>query len=427
VSRRLNRRGFLRAAAGAALCSIVPAHVVAALRRSRRLPSRTITRAVIGTGGMGMNHVWENKPGEPPQTLAVCDVDADHLAQAVKKAGGPVEGYADFRRVLERRDVDVVVVATPPHWHALISIAAMRADKDVFCEKPMTRFWREGVVLAETVRRTGRIFQVNAYGRNGAVRLRRLVASGLLGSPITATLAPRLGHNFKVRQWSGRTDLSAKPVPAALDYDFWLGPAPFKPYHPHRVHGSFRGYWDYDGGGLADMGMHWLDPVVYALGKDGEDPVRVAATAPWPPHPDACGLWGTVRFEYADGTRIVLESEEWGPRDPDPAPFLRGPKGSVRDKDSGETDPPGLLEQASAYPVSARDRSFEDAVRTRDHSDTAKPTVDESQRTMTLIHLANIAIRTGRPLEWDERRGRFIGAPEADRLLDVPLRAPWTL
>ncbi|MEK7767033.1 MAG: Gfo/Idh/MocA family oxidoreductase, partial [bacterium] len=398
--RRITRRAFLRAAGGVALFSIVPARVVAGLKRGRRPPSETVTRGVIGTGGMGMSHVTEHKAGETPETLAVCDVDRDHLASGLKKAGPACTGYSDFRRVLERKDLDVIHVATPPHWHALISIAAMQAGKDVFCEKPMTRFHREGLAVIAAAKRYGRMFQLNSYGRGDFVRLRRLVASGLLGSPLTARVSPRFGCNWKLKQWSGRTDLVPKPVPDSLDYDFWLGPAPFKPYHPHRVHQSFRGYWDYDGGGLGDMGMHWLDPVQYVLGKDGTGPVTIEAQAPWPAHPDAAGLWGRVTLTYADGTRIILESEEWGPKDPDAArrAFIEGPGGRVLGREGTETDPPGLFARSAAFPVPPRDRSFEDAVRSRDGSRSVKPNAEEGHRTVSLIHLANIAIRTGRTL-----------------------------
>ena len=428
---RVTRRKFLgdavRVTAGAALFSIVPAHVVAGLRRGRKPPSETVTRAVVGSGGMGMSHIEPNKKGETPSTLAVCDVDADHLAEGLKKAGEGCTPYHDFRRVLERKDIDTIHVVTPPHWHALISIAAMQAGKDVMCEKPITKFHREGLVMIDCARRYGRILNVNTYGRDGSEKLRKVVASGLLGSPITARLNPKNGAEWKVAMWSGRTDLVPEPVPKALDYDFWLGPAPVKPYHPHRVHQSFRGYWDYDGGGLADMGMHWMDPVVYALGVDRVSPSLVEAVAPWPQHPDAAGMWGKVTFNWADGTKLIIESDEWGERVDPKAPFMEGPRAKALERDGTETDPPGLFSQAAGFPVPPRDKSFEDAVKTRDNTGTAKPTVEEAHRTVTLIHLANIAIRTGRPVRWDSDKERIIGDEAQNTFLDEPMRAPWHL
>lgn len=430
-SSRQTRRQFIgsaaKAVAGASLFSIVPAHVVAALRRGTPLPSNTVTRAVIGTGGMGLNHVIANKEGEAIRTVAVCDVDADHLADGLKKAGRGCTGYADFRRVLERKDIDAVHVPTPPHWHSLISIAAMQAGFDVYCEKPLTRFVREGRVMCDTVARTGRMLQVNTYGRGGFVKLRRLVASGLLGSPLTVRLNPKTGCNWKVAEWSGRTDLKPESVPARLDYDLWQGPAPVKPYHPHRVHQSFRGYWDYDGGGLGDMGMHWLDPVMYALGHDASGPHLVEAEAPWPPHPDATGMWGKVTFGFANGDRIIIESDEWGPKVDGTLPFLEGPKGKVLEREGVLTDPPGLFDQSAKFPIPDRWHDFERAVRTRDGSGSSHPTCEEAHRTVTIIHLANIAIRTGRPVRWDPVKEEILGDPGQAAFLNIPMRKPWHL
>lgn len=424
---RITRRSFIgRAAAAVAAFTIVPSHVIAG-RRGRR-PSDTVTRAVIGTGGMGRGaHVTENEPGKPPRTLAVCDVDKNHLGEALKKAGDGCDGYADFRRVLERKDVDFVVVATPPHWHALISIAALQAGKDVLCEKPMTRFIAEGWALKRAVDRYGRIFMVNSYGRGGFMKLRKVVASGLLGWPLTVRLSPRFGCEFKIKMWSGRTNVKPEPVPKELDYDMWLGPAPVKPYFEHRVHASFRGYWDYDGGGLGDMGMHWMDPIQYVLGKDDTGPVRIEAYAPWPQHPDAAGLWGRVTFTYADGCRLIIESEEWGEKSPENLPFIEGPKGKILHREETETDPPGLFEQAESFPVPPRWNYIEDAVKTRDNKNISKPDVHEAHRTVSLIHLANIAIRTGRTLNWDPQAEKFVGDAGAQRFVDVPMRAPWHL
>ena len=213
---------------------------------------------------MGRGHL--DYPGSVLR--AVCDVDRGHLASALEAAGPGVSGYTDFREVLARPDIDIVHIATPPHWHALIAIAAAEAGKDVWCEKPMTRTIAEGRALVDAVRRTGRIFRINTwfrftdrfYGFGTDVRpVKKVVQNGLLGWPIKATVSATTGFDWKF-YWSGLTYAKPEPVPPELDYDFWLGPAPWKPYHPHRVHGTFRGYWDYDGGGLGDMGMHYLDP-----------------------------------------------------------------------------------------------------------------------------------------------------------------------
>lgn len=451
--RTISRRRFLRGA-GASLAAfyIVPRHVLGGPGHTP--PSAVITRAVIGVGGMGMNHVTENDAGRPPQTLAVCDVDRSHLDQALQKAGRSCDGYHDFREVLERRDIDVIYIATPPHWHALIAIAAAQAGFDILGEKPTTRTIGEGQALADAVRRYGRIYQVNTHGRFGACYqfgasrlLRKLADSGLLGTPLTVRVSRSLGFDWKVKRWAGRTDLTAEPVPDVLDYDMWLGPATEKPYHPHRVHGSFRGYWDYDGGGLSDMGQHYLDPVQYILNKDHTSPVEIEAAAPWPPHPDAVGMWGAVRLRYDDGTTILLHSGEWEPArefrisdlksemadtkpeisdlrcgDEPGQPFLAGPEGQVFD--NYRTEPAGLFDQIAALPDPPPLIDFETAVRTRQQPG---GDADVTHRSCTLVNLANIAIRTGRKLRYDPVAQRFIGDEQADRFINPPMRAPWHL
>ena len=324
---QVTRRQFARrAAAAAASFAIVPRHVLGG--PGQVPPSDTLTRAVIGVGGMGREHLRYSGA----VLRAVCDVDRNHLARALEASPSGVTGHTDFREVLERPDIDVVHIATPPHWHALMSVAAAEAGKDIWCEKPMTRTIAEGRSVVRAVERNGRVFRVNTwfrfedrfYGFGTDVKpIKKAVQGGLLGWPIKATVGASTGFDWK-SYWTGRTSLSPEPVPPELDYDFWLGPAPFKPYHPHRVHGTFRGYWDYDGGGLGDMGMHYLDPVQYILGKDDTSPVEVWADGPQQ-HPDACGTWRRIEMKYADGCTIVLDGED---RDKD-APFLEGPEGKV--------------------------------------------------------------------------------------------------
>lgn len=426
-SKDLTRRQFLgRAGTTAATFSIVPRHVLGGPGHTP--PSEVITRAVIGTGGRGRSgHVTANREGKPPVTLAVCDVDEKRLAAGLKKAARSCDAYTDFRRVLERKDIDTIHIATPPHWHALMSIASAQAGKDILCEKPLTKFIYEGRAVVDAVRRYGRILQLGTYGRFGKYHrfgpsreLRKLVTSGLLGSPVTVRVAKSQGFNWKVKQWSGKTNLTPQTMPSELHYDMWLGPAPVKPYHPHRVHGSFRGYWDYDGGGLADMGEHYLDPVQYFLDKDDTSPVEIEAYAPWPQHPDAVGMWGRVTLKYEDGTTLILESGEWGEQEKGKLPFLEGPKGKVYKH--YKTEPAGLFEKLRAYPDPPRMIRFQEAVRTRKQPG---GNAEVAHRSATLLHLANIAIRTGRKLRYDPVAERFIGDEEANRFVNVPMRAPW--
>ena len=425
----LSRRGFIQAAAATAgaatLFHIVPRAVLGGAGYTP--PSNRMTRGCIGTGEQGMTHVTGGRDGNSP-TLAVCDVDKEHLARALGRAGQDCKGYADWRDVIDRKDIDTIHIGTPPHWHALISIAAMQAGKDVFCEKPMTRFLAEGTALIKAVERYGRVYTINTYARPSHRNMRKVIASGMLGTPITVVVGPSTANGYKVGQWSGRINQPTEPVPAQLDYDMWLGPAPFKPYFKHRTHGSFRGYWDYDGGGLADMGQHWLDRIQYALGKDNESPVEVEAYAPFPAHPDAVGQWGNVIMKYADGTTIILESGEWGKSIVQDMPYFWGPKGKVwgGDGQPKRSDPPEIMEKLSSMPEPPKMISFEEAVKTRVQP-SEHPNVWAAHRSITLIHLANAAIRTGRKLKFDPEAQQFVGDAEANLLLDVPMRAPWHL
>jgi len=418
-SSRISRRQFIRTgAAAAASLAIVPRHVLGG--PGYLAPSDTLTKAVIGVGGMGQGHL--SYPGSVLR--AVCDVDRGHLATALEISGPGVAGYADFREVLERPDIDIVHIATPPHWHALISIAAAAAGKDIWCEKPMTRTIAEGRAVVEAVKRNGRIFRVNTwfrfedrfYGFGTDVKpIKKVVQSGLLGWPLKATVSAATGFDWKF-YWSGLTNLRPEPVPPELDYDFWLGPAPYKPYHPHRVHGTFRGYWDYDGGGLGDMGMHYLDPVQYLLDKDGTSPVEISADCPQQ-HPDACGAWRRIEMKYADGCVIVLDGEN---RDKN-APFLEGPDGKLFR--GLESDIPNLKAVLATLPdPEPQVIDFAEAVRTR-----RRFALNErnAHRSCTLVNLGKIAVQLGRKLQYDPEKERFVGDEEANRLIDQPMRAPW--
>jgi predicted dehydrogenase len=205
----------------------------------------------------------------------------------------------------------VVAIATHPGWHALISIAAMEAGKDVLCEKPMTRFIAEGRAVAEAEKRYGRIFQIGTYGRFGANRqTRKIFESGLLKDCDTVVIQR---GGVKVKQWSGKVRFDVQDVPDRLDWDMYCGPAPLRPYQGHRFGGTHRGYWDYEGGGLADMAHHHLDRPAYEYGRDRTAPVEVTPYAPTS-HPEATGMWGWCELKYADGFVLVLESQEWASR-----------------------------------------------------------------------------------------------------------------
>ncbi len=404
----VTRRRFLQGtAAVAASFSIVPRHVVGG--GGEAPPSETFGGALIGCGGRGPGTFSTMSRGLNVKQLARCDVK--WVGQADNKTR-----YTDFRRVLERKDIDLVAIATPPHWHAIISIAAMEAGKDVLCEKPMTRFIAEGRAVAEAEKRYGRVFQVGTFGRFGRAgnpkeRLKRkIMKSGLL-KECTAAHFKRGG--LKVKQWSGLVNVRPQPIPDWLDWDMYCGPSPLKPYHRHRFGGTHRGYWDYEGGGLSDMGQHHFDPVTYTYGLDHTAPVAVEAYAP-PAHPDACGMWGWAELTYASGFTIVIESREWG------APYTRKSPRDVSPNDLSPQDQKTLAEMPDPEPI----LSFAEAVKQRKP---AGGNAEAAHRTITIMHLTNIAVRTGRKICFDPVKEEIIGDEEANRLVNVPMRSPWHL
>ncbi len=418
------RRDFLKTSIAAfGTLSLVPRHVLGGAGYTS--PNETLTKAVIGVGGMGQGHLKSINPTS--KLLAICDVDEKHLKNGLAQVEPDVKGYRDFREVLERKDIDIVHIPTPPHWHALISMAAAKAGKDIWCEKPMSRTIAEGQAVKAAVAKYHRIFRLNTwfrfegsfYGMGVRVsQIKKVVQSGLLGWPLKVTVGGTTGFDWKQDQWCGRTHLVPQPVPPELDYNMWLGPAPLKPYHPHRVHATFRGYWDYDGGGLGDMGQHYLDPVQYFLGKDNESPVQIEADTD-PQDPDAVLPWRRISLKYADGCEILLDGEnkETG------APYITGPKGKLA-KDL-ESDIPNLEDKLRALPdPEPQLTDFIKAVRTRQ-----KFALNEvnGHRSCTLVNLAKIAVQTGRPLRYDSKKERFINDEQANSFVRQPMRAPWKI
>jgi len=239
-----------------------------------------------------------------------------------------------------------------------------------------------------------------------------------LGWPLKVVIGRPTGFDWKQDQWCGHTHLETEPVPPELDYDLWLGPAPVKPYNHHRVHGTFRGYWDYDGGGLGDMGQHYLDPVQYFLDKDNQSPVRIEADTD-PQDADAVLPWRKISRKYADGCEILLDGESKEGE----APYLVGPKGKLGK--NLESDIPGLEDKINALPdPEPQLTDFITAVRTR-----KKFALNEinGHRSCILVNLAKIAVQTGRPLRFDSAKERFIDDDKANALIQQPMRRPWSI
>ncbi|HPW61998.1 MAG TPA: Gfo/Idh/MocA family oxidoreductase [Cyclobacteriaceae bacterium] len=416
-----SRRDFIKKSALAlGAFAIVPRHVLGG--NGFLAPSDTLTKAIIGVGGMGRGHIEY----EGTKVLAMCDVDKTHLKDAIALAGGNVRGYSDFRELLAQPDIDVVHIATPPHWHGIMSVMAAQAGKDVWCEKPMTRTIGEGKRVVEAMEQYGRMFRLNTwfrfqdnfYGLGTTVKpLKKVVDSGILGWPLKVTISGVTGFNWKF-YWVGKTDLDPMPVPAELDYDMWLGPAQYKPYNPHRVHSTFRGYWDYDGGGLGDMGQHYIDPVQYFLGKDNTSPIRVDVDCPQQ-HDDAVGTWRRIEFTYADGCKIILDGEN---KDTN-VPYIEGPNGKIYR--GFKSDIPNILKVIDTFPDPEPQMSvFSDSVRSR-----KKFGLNElnGHRSATIVNMGKIALQLGRSLDFDPVKQEFINDEAANRLINQPMRGPWKI
>ena len=399
--------------------SIVPRQV---LGRGYLAPSDQITKGIIGLGGMGRGHI----PYAGTRVVAICDVDKKHLESAAALVGGNIKTFHDHRELIALPEVDIVHIATPPHWHGIMAIEAAKAGKDIWCEKPMTRTIGEGKRVVEAVQQYKRMFRLNTwfrfednfYGMNTTVKpIKKLVASGLLGWPLTVTVSKTTGFDWKF-YWVGKTKLEIQPVPEELDYERWLGPAPFKPYNAHRVHQTFRGYWDYDGGGLGDMGQHYIDPIQYFLGKDETSPISVEVDAEQQ-HPDACGTFRKLTFTYEDGCKIILDGEA---KDPGAA-YIEGPKGKLF---AGfKSDIPNLKEQLAMMPDPAPQvTNFLESVKDR-----TPFALNESNgfRSCTIINMGKIALQLGRNLKFNPSTQEFIDDAQANSLINPAMRSPWNI
>lgn len=359
--------------------------------------------------------------------VAICDVDKNHLEAGQQLAGEKLAMYSDYRKLIADPNVDIVHIATPPHWHGIMAVDAARAGKDIWCEKPMTRTIGEGKRVMEAIKQNGNIFRLNTwfrftdtfYGMNTTVdKIKKLVDSGMLGWPLKVTICKHTGFDWKF-YWVGQEQLEEQKVPAELDYDMWLGPAPYKPYNSHRVHQTFRGYWDYDGGGLGDMGQHYIDPVQYFLGKDNTSPISVEIDAPQQ-HPDAVGTWRKIEYTYDDGCKIILYGEDNG--DPNAA-YIEGPKGKLYP--NFRCDIPDWERKLAEFPDPLpQNTDFLDCVRTRQ-----KFALNEQNgfRSSSIVNMGIVALRLNRSLKFDPEKLLFIDDDAANRLIDQPMRASWSL
>jgi len=419
-----NRRQAIKTLAALATIQIVPSRVLGL--NGQTPPSEILTRGIIGCGSISGTHL-----GMPGKLLALSDCDANHLEGKMNHCKtkyhlDDVAGYRDFRELLARKDIDIVHIATPPHWHAYMAIAAAKTGKDIWCEKPMSRTIGEGIAMVKAVEAHQRIFRINTWFRfkdnfygmkTPVMQIRKAVMNDMFGWPLKITVSAHTGFDWKLNTWKGKAGLQPQEAPPHLDYDMWLGPAPKKPYNKDRVHGKFRGYWDYDGGGLGDMGQHYLDPAQYILGKDGEAPVSVEIDAD-PQDVDAVGTWRRIEFTYADGCKIILDGEN---KDKDAA-YIEGPKGKLMR--GFESDIPDLVTKLKGLPdPPAQNTDFHQCVRER-----KKFALNEQNGfwSCMMINMGITAHRLNKSLRFDSKTLKFDDAA-ANALINQPARAPWQI
>ena len=434
---KASRREFIRGAAALGAFNIVPAKVL----WGATAPSNQLTRALIGFGAIAQsdNHL----PYKGSRLIGLCDpfearVQAG-LAAAAKHGWGAIKGYKNFMELLADKDVDIVHICTPPHWHGCMSVMAARAGKDIWCEKPMTRTVGEGKRVMEVVKAHKRMFRLNTwfrfqstfYGFGTPVKpIRQVVENGLLGKgPLKCTFGAGQGFTWKFG-WSGRVNAKPQPVPAGFDYEMWLGPAPWKPYTDHRVGTSFRGYWDYDSGGLGDMAQHYLDPLQYLLCKDETSPVHVDYVGP-KQHPEAVGRFDRITLTYADGTTVDLDGDESLKGEP----LLRGSNGlcvypkakggktlRLVDASGKELDAEKILAELPEPAPQVTD--FMQSVRERK---TFALNESNGFRSCTMFNLGIVAERLGRGFDFDPVTLRAINDEAANRFLyqEDRMREPW--
>jgi predicted dehydrogenase len=433
-SSRPTRREFLRTAGTAAAAPyLIGSNAFAAADRAA--PSERITTALIGSGGRGMQIIAGGD-----RVVAVCDVDAKHREAAKQKidaAAGNTEcaAYGDFREVLGRDDIDAVVVATPDHWHVAIAIQAIKAGKAVYVEKPLTVCIHEGRALAEVARRYGAIVQVGSQQRSDERFLRacELVRNGRIGElkTVKVDIPTRPGN---AEPWA------PKPVPGELDYDFWLGPAPWAPYHPDRCHYNFRFVSDYSGGDVTNWGAHQLDMAQWGIGADDSGPLEVEGHG----KRNASGLHDVfydvhVDFTYAGGVKVELRSGEDGVGEVggNGVSFI-GSEGSIYvSRSKLDADPKSVLTSRigpdeihlSPNPEGIGGTHMGiwlDCIRSRNPAG-INATVEIGHRSATVCHLANLVMELGRKLTWDPVKEEFTGDEEATRLCRRAKRGPWRL
>lgn len=426
--KQLTRRAFtkstLAASAGTALSAM----------RVRGANDR-INIGVIGCGDRA-SAVFNQFLKQPDvNAVAVCDVFQPYLERAAKAANNQPKQHEDFRRLLEMKEVDAVIVGTPDHWHALPTILACAAGKDVYCEKPLSLTVYEGRKMVEAARKYNRVVQTGTQQRSGLhyQEAVKLIQEGGIGvvHKISAGYTRNAMPGFKPEEILG----PSKECPKTLNWDMWLGPAPSVPYDPFRCHYHFRWFWDYSGGQMTNWGAHNLDIARWALGATG--PTAVSAFGGRYAIKDGGQTPDVQEVLYNFPSAVVSWSGREVNRLRDEYLVFHGTKASLSIMRNGyqilpetwrKKEQPEVPAQTVKAPTNDATalhvRNFLDCVKSR-----KRPVADveEGHLTANMCHLGNIATRLGRSLQWDAAKEQFIGDKEANGMLSRPYRKPWKL
>jgi predicted dehydrogenase len=446
----INRRHFTQGAAAlGAFATLHPASL------SARGSNERLRLGVIGVGNRGDQLLDAFLVHKDVQVVALCDVYKPYRIAAQKKVGGKAKLYGDYRKLLDQNDIDAVVIATPDHWHALQFLAACRAGKHVYVEKPLSLTIAEGQKMAAVAKETKRTTQVGLHRRSSAniQEAVQLVREGAIGK---VTVAKCYHQRNEFPQGIGNP-ADCDP-PTGLNWDMWLGPAPKVRYNPNRCLYKFRWFWDYSGGQLTNFGTHYLDVIQWALGQDAPKGV-FAAGGKFAIHdnreiPDTL----EVVWEYPGGTLVTM-SQYNANRSPGNARGweleFRGTKGTmliqecqgyvilpeqIRTRELPALSPlhrKENAEQARAMRAVIKGRAAQGKADTADHArnfldciKSGKPTncpVAVGHRSTSATLLAKMALRRGRYLAWDAKKQRVSNDEEANQLLTYDYRAPWRL
>jgi predicted dehydrogenase len=386
----------------------------------------------IGVGSMGSGDMRGFLRKEEVRMVGVCDVDKKHRDKAKrnvdeKYGSRDCEAYVDFRELIGRGDLDAVTLALPDHWHGIISVAAARAGLDIHAQKPLARTIREGRAICEAVKKYGVVWQTGSQQRSGG-KFRRaceLVRNG------------RIGKVYKVEvglpDGRGTGDKPLLPIPYGLDWDFWLGPAPWRAYQDFgrgNCHWDWRWIMDYSGGQLTDWAGHHIDIAHWGLGLDRAAPVEIEGTGIYPGE----GLYDvpiSYKFtcKYADGLTMIVANDSQQPKGRGATWY--GDKGWIQvNRGKLDAEPKSVLDsvigpdEVHLYQSDDHKGNFLDCVRAR--SETVAP-AEVGHRSISVGLLGEIAMLTGRKLKWDPEKEIFLNDDGANRMLSRPMRSPWHL